>query len=74
MGGDRADPGEAVGLAEVNPEPATVKESLTAEPTPADTLRALAAEARASRVPTNPKMGPEWWARWFAAVDALEAV
>jgi hypothetical protein len=72
MGGDRADPGEAVGLAEVNPEPATVKESLTAEPTPADTLRALAAEARASRVPTNPKMGPEWWARWFAAVDALE--
>jgi hypothetical protein len=72
MGGDRADPGEAVGLAEVNPEPATVKESLTAEPTPADTLRALAAEARASRFPTNPKMGPEWWARWFAAVDALE--
>jgi hypothetical protein len=72
MGGDRADPGEAAGLAEVNPEPATVKESLTAEPTPADTLRALAAEARASRVPTNPKMGPEWWARWFAAVDALE--
>ncbi len=72
MGGDRADPGEAVGLAEVNPEPATVKESLTAEPTPADTLRALAAEARASRFPTHPKMGPEWWARWFAAVDALE--
>jgi hypothetical protein len=72
MGGDRADPGEAVGLAEVNPEPATVKESLTPEPTPADTLRALAAEARASRFPTHPKMGPEWWARWFAAVDALE--
>ena len=72
MGGDRADPGEAVGLAEVNPAPATVKESLTPEPTPADTLRALAAEARASRFPTHPKMGPEWWARWFAAVDALE--
>lgn len=33
---------------------------------------APAAEARASRFPTNPKMGPEWWARWFAAVDALE--
>jgi predicted phage-related endonuclease len=54
------------------PALAAVKESLTAEPTPADTLRALAAEARASRFPTNPKMGPEWWARWFAAVDALE--
>jgi hypothetical protein len=71
MGGDRADPGEAVGLAEVNP-PA---ETPTPPPqSPADTLRALAAEARASRFPTNPKMGPEWWARWFAAVDALEAV
>lgn len=74
MGGDSADPGEAVGLAEVDPAPATVKESLTPEPTPADTLRALVAELRAGRFPSHPKPSAEWFARLYAAVDALEVV
>lgn len=38
---------------------------------PVAELQALAAEARASRFPSQPKMGAEWWSRWYAAVDAM---
>lgn len=35
-------------------------------------LQALATEARASRFPSQPKMGTEWWSRFYAAADALK--
>ena len=34
-------------------------------------LQALATEARASRFPSQPKMGTEWWSRFYAAADVL---
>lgn len=37
---------------------------------PAAELQALAAEARASRFPSQPKMGVEWWARFYAIAEA----
>jgi hypothetical protein len=40
------------------------------QPTPLTELQALAAEARASRFPSQPKMGAEWWARFYAMADA----
>ena len=36
-------------------------------------LSALAAEARASKFPSQPKMGLEWWARFYALADAEAA-
>lgn len=38
-----------------------------------DELRALIAEARASRFPSQPKMGLEWWARFYALVELRAA-
>jgi len=38
-----------------------------------DELRALIAEARASRFPSQPKMGTEWWARFYALVELRAA-
>ena len=37
----------------------------------AEDIAALAAEARASRFPSQPKMGAEWWARFFALADRM---
>ena len=65
MGGERPDVQDAIGLDEVNPQPAPAK--------PADTLQTLAAEARASKFPSQPKMGLEWWARFYALADAEAA-
>lgn len=62
MGGERPDVQDAIGLDEVNPQPAPAK--------PADTLQTLATEARASRFPSQPKMDLEWWGRFFALADA----
>ncbi len=39
-------------------------------PPPPTELQALAAEARASRFPSQPKMGAEWWVRFYALADA----
>lgn len=37
---------------------------------PMTELQALAREARESRFPTQPKMGLEWWTRFYALADA----
>lgn len=37
---------------------------------PPTELQALAAEARASKFPSEPKMGKAWWARFFSLADA----
>ena len=69
MGAERPDVQDAIGLDEVNPEPADFG---LVDPLPwlQIELSALAAEARASRFPTQPKMGLEWWTRFYALADA----
>ena len=37
----------------------------------AEDIAALAAEARASRFPSQPKMEPAWWARFYALADRM---
>ena len=37
----------------------------------ADDIAALAAEARASRFPSQPKMEPAWWVRFYALADRM---
>lgn len=48
------------------------------EPDPVDALlaelAALAKEARESRFPTQPKMGLEWWARFYALADQVSVL
>ena len=41
----------------------------SATPKPLNGLQALAAEARASRFPSEPKMAKAWWARFYALAD-----
>ena len=45
------------------------------EPTPAPptALQTLAAEARSSRFPSRPKMGEDWWDRFYALADEAAA-
>ena len=38
---------------------------------PASQIAELAAEARASRFPSQPKMSGEWWTRFYAVADAM---
>ena len=40
----------------------------------AESLAALAAEARASRFPSQPKMGTEWWERFYALAELYSGV
>lgn len=48
-------------------EAAAAIEASTPQPTE---LQALAAEARASKFPSQPKMGLDWWIRFYALADA----
>lgn len=68
--GQPADAGPAVDRAVPAPEPAQCITFAEPEPLTVEAeLQALAAEARASRFPSQPKMGLEWWTRFYALAD-----
>lgn len=68
--GQPADAGPAVDRAVPAPEPAQCITFAEPEPPTVEAeLQALAAEARASRFPSQPKMSLEWWARFYALAD-----
>lgn len=57
----------APGVGQPDQEAAAAIEAATPPPTE---LQALAAEARASKFPSQPKMGLDWWNRFYALADA----
>lgn len=57
---------EATGVAMLGLEEPSAAAKAVAE------LASLRGEAMAGKFPSQPKVGAEWWARFYAAVDALE--
>ena len=65
------DPGAPEGDRTVYAEIPAAIETGHAPSTYAEDIAALAAEARASRFPSQPKMEPAWWARFYALADRM---